>query len=147
LYQQQQRDLQETELEMNRSRLEASRIAFFLNFNENFSVVGRFCRNSEPLPAYFEVQAAAARQNPELGARRWAHCRWPKQEVRAAWSGFLPSLKLGLLLRHRPRNHFAVNQFDPASQMQVRNLGYAANASLQVPVWNWGAKSQQIEAG
>ena len=42
-------------------------------------------------------------------------------------------------------NHFATRQFDPVSQLPVRNLGYAATASLQLPVWNWGANRSKLK--
>jgi len=141
LSQQQQRDLQEAELEMNRSRLELA-VLLFPDFNENFSVVDDL-QSPEPLPAYSEVQAAAARQNPELRAARGA-LQVARQEVGVAWSGFLPSLKLDYFYGI-DASHFAVNQFDPASQMPVHNLGYAATATLQLPVWNWGANRSKLK--
>ncbi len=141
LSQQQQRDLQETELEMNRSRLELA-VLVFHDFNENFSVVDDL-QSPEPLPAYPEVQAAAARQNPELRAAMSA-LQVARQEVSAAWSGFLPSLKLDYFYGI-DASHFAVNQSDPASQAQIHNLGYAATATLQLPVWNWGANRSKLK--
>ena len=60
-YQQQQRDLQQAELEMNRTRLELA-VLVFPDFNENFSVVDDL-QTPESLPTFPEVQAAAAR-NP-----------------------------------------------------------------------------------
>ena len=141
LSQQQQRDLQETELEMNRSRLELA-VLLFPDFNENFSVVDDL-QGPEPLPAYSEVQVAAARQNPELRAAM-AALQVARQEVGAAWSGFLPSLKLDYFYGI-DASHFAVNQFDPASQVPVHNLGYAATATLQLPVWNWGANRSKLK--
>jgi outer membrane protein len=141
LSQQQQRDLQEAELEMSRSRLELA-VLIFPDFMENFSIVDDL-QTPEPLPSLPEVQAAAARQNPELRAAMGA-LRGAQQEVKAAWSGFLPSLKLDYFYGI-DANHFAVNQFDPASQLAVRNLGYAATATLQLPVWNWGANRSKLK--
>jgi outer membrane protein TolC len=139
--QQLQRDLQEAELEMNRSRLDLAGLVF-PDFNENFSVVDDL-QTPEPLPAFPEVQAAAARQNPELRAALGA-LQEAQQEVGAAWSGFLPSLRLDYFYGI-DASHFAVNQFDPASQAVVRNLGYAATATLQLPVWNWGANRSRLK--
>jgi outer membrane protein TolC len=141
LSQQQQRDLQETELEMNRSRLELA-VLLFSDFNENFTVVDDL-QTPEPLPAYLEVQAAAARRNPELRAAMGA-LQITRQEVSAAWSGFLPSLKLDYFYGI-DASHFAVNQSDPASQAQIHNLGYAATATLQLPVWDWGANRSKLK--
>ena len=141
LSQQQQRDLREAELEMNRTRLELA-VLIFPDFNENFSVVDDL-QSPEALPAYSEVQAAAGRQNPELRAAMGT-LQVARQEAVAAWSGFLPSLKLDYFYGI-DASHFAVNQIDPASQTPIHNLGYAATATLQLPVWNWGANRSQLK--
>jgi len=67
-----------------------------------------------------------------------------RQEVAGAWSGFLPALKLDYFYGI-DANRFAANQFDPASHLPVRNLGYAATATLQLPVWNWGANRSKLK--
>ena len=140
-FQQQARDLQEAELEMNRSRLEVA-VLIFPDFNEHFSVVDDL-QTPEPLPSLTEVQTAAARQNPDLRAATGA-LQEARQDVGVAWSGFLPSLKLDYFYGI-DANHFATRQFDPASQRSVRNLGYAATATLQLPVWNWGANRSRLK--
>jgi outer membrane protein TolC len=140
-FQQQRRELQEAELEMNRSRLELA-VLVFTDFNENFTVVDDL-QTPEPLPSLPEVQAAAARQNPELRAAMGA-LQEARQQVEVAWSGFLPSLKLDYFYGI-DANHYATRQFDPASQLAVRNLGYAATATLQLPVWNWGANRSRLK--
>jgi outer membrane protein TolC len=138
---QQQRDLQEAELEMNRSRLELA-VLVFPDFTENFSVVDDL-QMPEPLPSFPEVQAAAANKNPELRAAL-AAVRQANQEVAAAWNGFLPSLGLDYFYGI-DANHFAVNGTDPATGLPVRNLGYAATATLQLPIWNWGANHSKVK--
>ena len=140
-FQQQQRELQESELEMNRSRLELA-VLVFTDFNENFSVVDDL-QTPEPLPSLAEAQASAARQNPELRVAL-STLQEARQEVGAAWSGFLPSVKLDYFYGI-DANHFATRQFDPVSQLPVRNLGYAATATLQLPVWNWGANRSKLK--
>jgi outer membrane protein TolC len=139
--QQQQRDLQEAELEMNRRRLELA-VLVFPDFNENFSVVDDL-QVPEPLPSFPEVQAAAANKNPELRAAL-ATLQQANQEVAVAWNGFLPSVSLDYFYGI-DANHFAVNQADPATGQQIRNLGYAATATLQLPVWNWGANRSKVK--
>jgi len=140
-YQQQQRDLKEAELEMNRSRLELA-VLVFADFNQNFSVVDDL-QTPESLPPFPEVQTAAARRNPDLRAALAAF-QEAKQEVSVAWGGFLPSLKLDYFYGI-DANHFATRQFDPFSQQQIRNLGYAATATLQLPIWNWGANRSKLK--
>jgi outer membrane protein TolC len=41
-------------------------------------------------------------------------------------------------------NHYAVNGFDPLTGGPVKNLGYAATATLQIPLWNWGASRSKV---
>lgn len=139
--QQQQRGLQDAELEMNRSRLELA-VLVFPDFSENFSVVDDL-QIPEPLLTFPEVQTAAANKNPELRAAL-AALQESKQQVAAAWNGFLPGLSLDYFYGI-DANHFAVNQFDPAAQRVVRNLGYAATATLQLPLWNWGANRSKLK--
>ncbi len=139
--QQQQRDLREAELEMNRSRLELA-VLLFPDFNENFSVVDDL-QMPEPVPSFAEVQLAAANKNPELRAAL-ATLQEASQEVAVARNGFLPSVSLDYFYGI-DASHFAVNQTDPATGQQIRNLGYAATATLQLPVWNWGANRSKVK--
>jgi outer membrane protein TolC len=135
---QQQRELQEAELEMNRSRLELA-VLIFPDFNQNFSVVDDL-QTPEPLPAFQEVEAAAANKNPELRAAL-AALQQAKAEVAVAWNGFLPSLNLDYFYG------IDANQFATYSPLpnRHRNLGYAASATLQLPVWNWGANRSKLK--
>jgi outer membrane protein TolC len=140
-FQEQQRSLDEAELEMNRSRLELA-VLVFSDFNQNFSVVDDL-QIPEPLPTFAEVQAAAANKNPELRAAL-AAMQAAKQEVAVAWNGFLPSLSLDYLYGI-DATHFAVNGIDPITRLPVHNLGYAATATLQLPIWNWGANRGKLK--
>src|SRR5215467_2375831 len=69
-YQQQQRDLREAELGMNKSRLELA-VLIFPDFTENFAVVDD-TTTSESLPTFEEVTTLGARKNPELRAAQAA---------------------------------------------------------------------------
>jgi outer membrane protein TolC len=138
---QQQRDLLEAEVEMNRSRLELT-VLEFPDFNENFSVVDDL-QIPEPVPSFPEVQAAAANKNPELRAAL-AAVQQAEQEVKVAWNGFLPSLAVDYFYGI-DANHFSINGIDPATGLPVRNLGYAATATLQLPIWNWGANRSKVK--
>jgi len=132
----QQRELQEAELEMNRSRLELA-VLVFPDFREDFSVVDDL-QTPEPLPGLSEVQAAAANKNPELRAA-FAALREANQEVTAAWNGFLPSLSIDYFYG------IDANQFATEDRLGNRNLGYAAVATLQFPVWNWGSNRSKVK--
>ena len=132
----QQRELQEAELEMNRSRLELA-VLIFPGFNENFAIVDDL-QTPEPIPTFAEAQSAAGRKNPELRAAM-AALDQARQEVAVAWNGFLPSLSFDYFYG------IDANQFAIRAPNGNRNLGYAATASLQLPVWNWGANRSKVK--
>ena len=141
-FQQQQRALQDAQLEMERSRLELA-VLIFPNFNENFTTVDDL-ENVGPLPAYQEVETAAGDKNPQLRVAL-ASLKAANQEVAVAWNSFLPSLSLDYFYGI-DANRFAVNGFDPATGSTFRNLGYSAAATLQLPIWNWGAGRSKVKS-
>jgi outer membrane protein TolC len=141
-FQQQQRALQDAELEMERSRLELA-VIIFPNFNENFTTVDDL-ENIAALPSFQEVEAQAGKNNPQLRVAV-AALRSANQEVAVAWNSFLPSLTLDYFYGI-DATHFAVNQFDELSQRNVHNLGYAATATLEIPIWNWGASRSKVKS-
>lgn len=130
-----QRDLREAELAMNRTRLELA-ILVFPDFNENFAVVDDL-QTPQALPSFPEIEVAAAKNNPELRAAI-ANLQAAKQGVATAWNGILPSLSLDYFYGI-DANHFAVRTDG------IHNLGYAATATLQLPVWNWGASRAKLK--
>jgi outer membrane protein TolC len=139
--QEQQRALESADLEMERSRMELA-VLIFPNFNENFATVDDL-DNIEPLPSFQEVEVAAGTRNPELRVAL-AELHAANQEVAVAWNSFLPSLGLDYSYGI-DANHYAVNGFDPLTGGPVKNLGYAATATLQIPLWNWGASRSKVK--
>ncbi len=88
------------------------------------------------LPAIAEVRKAAAEKNPEMKAALAA--LWASQEeVTAARAVHLPSLTLDYFYGI-DASHFAVRTDG------VRNLGYAAVATLNIPVFSWGATQSKV---
>jgi outer membrane protein TolC len=148
--QQQQRGLQDVQLEMDRSRLELA-VLLFPNFDQNFSVVDDL-ENIEPLPTFEEAEAEAKKDNPQLRAAL-ASLDMARHEVAVAWNGFLPSLTLDYFYGI-DANRFAVNgvsnELFPLAPHFVRhpiqNLGYSAGAALTLPIWNWGSARSQVKA-
>lgn len=134
-FEQQQRDLSEAELEMNRSRLELA-VLIFPDFNENFTVVDDL-QTPQALPGFSDIQGLAGQKNPQL-REAFASLQEASLEVSKAWNGFLPSLTLDYFYGI-DANHFAVRSDG------LRNLGYAAEATLQLPIWNWGASRSRLK--
>jgi len=143
-FQQVHRDLEEAQLAMQKSRLELA-VLLFPNFNQDFTVVDDL-NSPQPLPDYPEAEAMAARHNPDLQAAL-AGLHEAGSEVDVARAEYLPALSLDYFYGiDAPQ--FAVHSPPlPGSfaSAPVRNLGYAATASLTLPVWNWGATHSKVK--
>jgi len=133
--QQQQRNLQETQLDMERSRLDLA-LLLFSDFNQDYTVVDDL-QTPEPLPTFEEVEVAGKKNNPDLRAAMAAY-EITKHEVKAAWGGLLPSLSLDYFYGI-DANQFAIHSNG------VRNLGYSTVATLQIPIFNWGADYSKLK--
>ena len=62
-------------------------------------------------------------------------------EVLAAKAAYLPSLTLDYFYGI-DASHFATYTNTPDGR--IRNLGYSANATLNIPIWNWGATHSKV---
>ncbi len=146
-YQQVKRDLQESQLGMQKARLDLA-VLLFPNFNENFSVVDDL-RLPEPLPGFQEIATLASRKNPDLHAAM-AALQAANNEVTVAQAGYLPALSLDYFYGI-DANQFATRSptIPPSAEFagspSFNNLGYAATASLTLPVWNWGATHSKVK--
>ena len=90
-----------------------------------------------PLPDQPSIEAAAARNNPDLRSALEA-LRAAQSDVLAARAGYLPSFGFNYTYGiDAPQ--FAVNGPD-----QVHNLGYSASASIDFPVWDWFATHDRV---
>lgn len=133
--QQQKRDLQEAQLEMQRSRLELA-VILFPDFNQDFSVVDDL-QTPEPLPTLPEIEAASKKNNPDLRAALAAY-EVSRQEVRAAWGGLLPAVTVDFF--------YGIDATRFATRTDgVPNLGYSGLASLQIPIFSFGADRSKLK--
>jgi outer membrane protein TolC len=140
----QQRDLKESELEMNKSRLDLA-VLLFSDFNENFTVVDDL-GPPEPLPSFEEVQTAGSKKNPDLRAAV-AAMREARQEVSVAWAGLLPAVSVDYFYG-LDANRLATESVivDSAGRpVAVNTLGSSVSATLQLPIWTWGANFSKIK--
>jgi outer membrane protein TolC len=133
-YQERQRDLREAQLTMEKSRLDLA-VLLFPNFNENFTVVDDV-ELAPPLMSFEDLTRAAETRNPELRASN-ASLQAAQYEVSAAQGGYFPTLTLDYFYGI-DANRFATRTDG------IQNLGYAATATLNVPIWNWGAARSKV---
>jgi outer membrane protein TolC len=133
--QQRQRDLQEAQLDMQKSRMDLA-VLIFSEWNLNFSVVDDL-QTPEPLPGFAEAEAAGKKNNPELRSALAALAA-ANHQVTAAWGGLLPNLTVDYFYGI-DSNNFAIRTNG------VRNLGYSAVGTLQIPIFSWGSDRSKLK--
>jgi outer membrane protein TolC len=131
----QRRALQEAQLAAQNGRLNLA-VLVFPNFFQDFTLADDLAA-VPALPAMADVQQMAGKNNPELQAAL-AAMDVANREVTIARAGYLPTLVVDYLYGI-DANHFAVNTDG------YRNLGYAATATLNIPVWHWGAIESKVK--
>jgi len=132
------RQFQEAQLAVLNTRLDLA-VLIFPNLQDNF-VLSDDLRATAALPTLEEVQQQAARDNPDLRAALET-LHMSSSEVAAARAGYLPSLNLDYFYGIDAPN-FATHSFFQGDRLD--NLGSSALATLNIPVWNWGATRDRI---
>ena len=137
--QERRRQFQEAQLALLNSRLNLA-VLIFPDFNDNYEVSDDL-HAPAALPTLAEVQQQAARDNPDVRAAL-AAVREAGAGVTGARAGYLPSLSLDYWYGiDAPR--FAANTV--IGGQKFSNLGSSASATLNLPVWNWGATQSRIK--
>jgi outer membrane protein TolC len=129
-----QRDLREAQLAMDKARITLA-VLLFPNFNLNFNVVDDLDL-APPLMSFEEFVRLAQVKNPDLRVST-ANLTAARFEVSSAQGAYLPSLTLDYFYGI-DATHFAVHTDG------VRNLGYAAQATVNIPIFNWGATRSKV---
>jgi outer membrane protein TolC len=150
-FEQRRRDLKEAQLGIDKSKI-ALGVLIFPSFSTDFAVVDDF-EDPAVVPAMAEARAQAASSSPELKAAN-STIQQAGYEADIARYQYLPSLALDLFYGI-DANQFAVHSTDaqatgrstlPNFEVASRNnLGYVAQATLNIPVWNWGATKSKIK--
>jgi len=132
----QQRQLQDAKLGEENARL-ALAVLVFPNFFQDFTLVNDLAE-APALPALADVQEMAKKNNPELHAA-FAALEVADKEVTVARAEHLPTLTVDWLYG------IDANQFATYDRNGFRNLGYGAVASLNIPVFSWGATQSKVK--
>lgn len=129
------RQLKEAQLALVNARLDLA-VILFPNFNTRFDLAEDL-HAAVPLPRLEEVEQQAARDNPDVHAALEA-VRAAGYDVTAARAGYLPSLGLDYF--------YGIDAPNFATRTQgLSNLGYSAVATLNIPIWNWGATQSRVK--
>ncbi len=138
--QQRQRDLQDGQLNIDKARI-ALGVLIFPDFRSDFSVADD-AQQADILPPLPEAQAKATATSPDLQSARLS-VQQAGYEHDIARYGYLPSLSLDFFYGI-DANQFAVRTERP-DELPRQNLGYSAQATLNIPVWNWGATRSKVK--
>jgi outer membrane protein len=133
------RQLQEAQLGLLNARLDLA-VLIFPDFNDSYEVADDL-HAPVALPTLAEVQQRAARDNPDLRAAL-ASVQEAGHDVTGARAGYLPSLSLDYFYGIDAA-HFAVNT--AVDGQKFSNLGSSAIATLNIPIWNWGATQSRVK--
>ena len=134
--QERRRQLLEAQLGLLNARLDFA-VLIFPDFNDNFELAEDL-HATVPLPTLAEVQQRGARDNPDLRAAL-AAVQQAGHDVTGARGAYLPSLSFDYWYGiDAPQ--FAVN-----GPNGVSNLGSSAAATVNIPIWNWGATQSRIK--
>jgi outer membrane protein TolC len=129
------RELSDAQVAAERARLELG-VLLFPDPRTPYTLQGE--DNVAALATKADVEQAAAKNNPELKGALAALTQ-SGAEVLAARAAYLPALGLNYTYGiDAPQ--FAVNGPDG-----VRNLGYSASVTLDIPVWDWLATEHKVK--
>ncbi len=142
--QQRQRDLSEAQLGVLKAKVTLG-VLIFPGFNLDYSVVDDL-QQPQALPEAGEVQAQAAATSPDLKVAQ-AGLQEAGHEVTVAKYQYLPSLGFdffyGLNSNQLAAHTLITAPGEPPFNRQ--NLGYSAQATLNIPVWNWGSTRSRVK--
>ncbi len=133
---QRQRDVQEGQLAYDKARIGFA-VFLFQDFRQDFTVTDDLDKLT-PLPAFPEVARMATNSNPDLRAAQ-ATITQQTYGVQSARADRLPTFSVDYFFGLNS------NQYTWNTPTGQTNVGSSVVASLNVPVWNWGALNSKVK--
>ncbi|WP_254063902.1 TolC family protein [Granulicella sp. S190] len=133
--QQRERDVADAVLQVQKTRLELA-VLLFPDPRSPFTLSASAI--AAPLASQSDVETAAARANPELQSAL-SSLRLSNLDVTSARAAYLPELGVSFAYG------IDAAQFATRGNDGVRNLGYSATATLDIPVWDWLATQHKVK--
>jgi outer membrane protein TolC len=133
--QQRQRDLQDAGLAVDKARIALS-VLMFPDYRLDFRLVDDLA-SPGALPAYNEIEAVAQSKSPELRVAEES-VRQEEFAIQIARAAYMPTLSLDYF--------FGINsrQFAAHDAEGLNRLGSAAQATLNIPVWDWWTNRSKV---
>jgi len=133
--QQRERDLADARVVAEKARLELG-VLLFPDPRTSYTLAAE--DGAPELASRSEIEQAATRNNPEL-KKALALLNVTNADVLAARAAYLPDLGLNVTYGiDAPQ--FAVNGPD-----RIRNLGYSASVTMDIPVWDWLSTQHKVK--
>jgi outer membrane protein len=130
-----ERDVQDLELAAEQAKLGLA-VLIFPNFTSGYQVVNDLAQ-IPPLPEFTHVQDLAAHKNPEIAAAN-ATMQVSQHEVSAAIAEHLPSISFDYF--------YGIDANRYATYTDgIQNLGYQVVATLNLPIFDWGATQSKVK--
>ena len=133
------RELQDAELAIIKAKV-ALGVLIFPSLQIDYEIADDL-ETLPVLPEQSEIVAQANASSPDLRAAQLS-VQQAKLGVTVARYGYLPSLSLNFFYGINA-NQLAIRSY--VSPDSFRNLGYSAQATLDVPVWTWGAIHSRVK--
>lgn len=150
--QQRQRDMQDAELAVVKAKNTLA-VLIFPSLPSDYEIVDDMSQ-LPVLPTPGEAATKATTDNPDLQAAE-ANVTQAKTGISVARYGYLPSFGLDFWYGIDANQFAAQTNYPtystgrstfPATEVPFRqNLGYSAAATLNIPVWNWGAIHSKVK--
>jgi outer membrane protein TolC len=138
--QQQWRGLQEAKLAAQTARLDLG-VLLFADPQSPYTL--KVPDTVAPLAPFADVQAAAAKTNPELKSAL-ANLDATNADVFGARAALMPTLGLNVTYGI-DANEFAVNGPLTPSGIKARNLGYSTSFTVNIPIWDWLSTQNKVK--
>ena len=150
------RDLQDAQVAVEKAKIALGVLIFpdfRMDYNAEFSVADDLDQPAM-LPPIADAQSQATATSPDLKVAN-ASIMEAGYDTQVARYGYLPSLGIDLFYGI-DANQFAIKTNHPTQESgrstlpnyQVssrQNLGYVAQATLNIPVWNWGTTRSKVK--
>lgn len=140
-FQQRQREFDDASLAAEKARLDLG-VLLFPDPRTPYTLADQG-QPLAPLPDRSAVEAAASSHNPDLRSAL-AALRAAKSEVSAARFAYVPSFGFNYTYGINAPRLDAWEQRRVPGEPNVRNLGFSASFSINVPLWDWFATQDKI---
>jgi outer membrane protein TolC len=133
---QRQRDVQETQLALDKVRFGFA-VLLFPNFGQEYSVTDDLA-TAPALPPFAEIQTRAGNNSPDIRVAQ-ATVQQQTFAIASARAAFLPTLSFDYFFG------INANQFAIHNHEGLNLLGSVAQAQLTIPIWTWGATRSKVK--